>query len=313
MKKQAKSPLLQRSGVSTVFSSLLCIVIGLALGFLFLVALDPKGAWSGGFLRILKGGFYMWPIGVGREIAQIAPLIMTGLSVGFAFKTGLFNIGAAGQYTVGAFGALFFAIVLKMPWWVCLLASALFGAIWGAIPGILKAYLNVNEVITAIMFNWIGLYAVNTIIYGGGTGIMYDATKTKTYSLRANFPDAVIPDLGLGSIFNNKSTTIAVFLAILVAIIIWFIIDKTTFGYELKACGHNKDAARYAGINEKRNIILSMVIAGALAGFGAGLYYLSGVGEWNPQDSTALPGIGFDGISVALLASSNPQVRLISS
>ena len=199
MKKQAKSPLLQRSGVATVFSSLLCIVIGLALGFLFLLALDPSGAWEGGFLRILKGGFYMWPIGVGREIAQIAPLIMTGLSVGFAFKTGLFNIGAAGQYTVGAFGALFFAIVLKMPWWVCLLASALFGAIWGAIPGILKAYLNVNEVITAIMFNWIGLYAVNTIIYGGGTGIMYDATKTKSYSLRANFPDAVIPDLGLGS------------------------------------------------------------------------------------------------------------------
>ena len=99
----------------------------------------------------------------------------------------------------------------------------------------------------------------------------------------------MIPDLGLGNVFNNKSTTIAVFLAILVAIIIWFIIDKTTFGYELKACGHNKDAARYAGINEKRNIILSMVIAGALAGFGAGLYYLSGVGEWNPQDSTADP------------------------
>ncbi len=313
MKKQAKSPLLQRSGFSTVMSSLLCIVIGLALGFLFLLALDPAGAWSLGFQRILMGGFYMKPIGIGREIAQIAPLIMTGLSVGFAFKTGLFNIGAAGQYTVGAFGALFFAIVLKMPWWVCLLASALFGAIWGAIPGILKAYLNVNEVITAIMFNWIGLYAVNTIIYGGGTGIMYDATKTKSYSLRANFPDAVIPDLGLGDLFSNKSTTIAVFLAILVAVIVWFIIDKTTFGYELKACGHNKDAARYAGINEKRNIILSMVIAGALAGFGAGLYYLSGVAEWNPQDSTALPGIGFDGISVALLASSNPIGTIFSA
>ena len=111
----------------------------------------------------------------------------------------------------------------------------------------------------------------------------------------------------------NKSTTIAVFLAILVAIIVWFVIDKTTFGYELKACGHNKDAARYAGINEKRNIILSMVIAGALAGFGAGLYYLSGVAEWNPQDSTALPGIGFDGISVALLASSNPIGTIFSA
>jgi simple sugar transport system permease protein len=238
---------------------------------------------------------------------------MTGLSVGFAFKTGLFNIGAAGQYTVGAFGALYFAIVLKCPWWVCLLASALFGAIWGAIPGIFKAFLNVNEVITAIMFNWIGLYAVNTIIYGGGTGVMYDSTKTKSFSLRANFPDAVIPDLGLGDLLMNKSTTIAIFLAILVAILMWFVVDKTTFGYELKACGHNKDAAKYAGINEKKNIVLSMLIAGALAGFGAGLYYLSGVAEWNPQDSTALPGIGFDGISVALLASSNPIGTIFSA
>ena len=105
MNKQAKSPLLQRSGVSTVFSSLLCIVIGLALGFLFLVALDPSGAWEGGFLRILKGGFYMWPIGVGREIAQIAPLIMTGLSVGFAFKRTVLNsglsVGSNGQRNGG--------------------------------------------------------------------------------------------------------------------------------------------------------------------------------------------------------------------
>lgn len=313
MKKKVESPLLSRSGPVTVFSSLLCVVIGLALGYLFLLALDPSGAWSLGFKRILMGGFYMRPIGIGKEIAQAAPLIMTGLSVGFAFKTGLFNIGAAGQYTVGAFGALYFAIVLKCPWWVCLLAATLFGAVWGAIPGIFKAFLNVNEVITAIMFNWIGLYAVNTVIYGSGTGVMYDASKTKSFSLRANFPDAVIPDLGLGEKLMNQSTTIAIFLAILVAIIMWFIIDKTVFGYELKACGHNKDAARYAGINEKKSIILSMVIAGALAGFGAGLYYLSGVAEWNPQDSTALPGIGFDGISVALLASSNPIGTIFSA
>ena len=313
MKNKIESPLLTRSGPVTVFSSLLCVLIGLLLGYLFLMVLNPAGAWTQGFKRILMGGFYMKPIGIGKEIAQAAPLIMTGLSVGFAFKTGLFNIGAAGQYTVGAFGALYFAIVLKCPWWVCLLASALFGAIWGAIPGIFKAFLNVNEVITAIMFNWIGLYAVNTIIYGGGTGIMYDVAKTKSYSLRANFPDAVIPDLGLGDILMNQSTTIAIFLAIFIAIVMWFIIDKTVFGYELKACGHNKDSARYAGINEKRNIVLSMVIAGSLAGFGAGLYYLSGVAEWNPQDSTALPGIGFDGISVALLASSNPIGTIFSA
>ena len=301
------------SSITSVLAALLCIVIGMAVGFLVLLAINPAHAWGDGFVRIIKGGFHDAPYGVGKELANAAPLIMTGLSVAFAFKTGLFNIGAAGQYTLGAYGALYCAIMLKMPWYVCLIVATILGGIWGAIPGFFKAYFNINEVITSIMFNWIGLYAVNTIIYGGGTGIMYDATKTKSYSLRANFPDAVIPDLGLGDLFSNKSTTIAVFLAILVAVIVWFVIDKTTFGYELKACGHNKDAARYAGINEKRNIILSMVIAGALAGFGAGLYYLSGVAEWNPQDSTALPGIGFDGISVALLASSNPIGTIFSA
>jgi len=306
--------------VSALLASLLCILIGLVIGFICLVALSwanaaktggdlsnvLANAWKSGFKPILMGGFFMKPIGIGREIASAAPLIMTGLSVGFAFKTGLFNIGAAGQYTLGAFGALFCAIVLKMPWWACLIGATLFGAVWGAIPGLFKAYLNINEVITAIMFNWIGLYAVNTIMYGGGTGVMYDAKATKTWALRTSYPDAVIPDLGLSKYFMNRSTTIAIFLAVAVAVLIYVVIQKTTFGYELKACGNNKEAARYAGINEKRNIVLSMVIAGALAGFGAGLYYLSGVAEWSPMNSTALPGIGFDGISVALLASSNP-------
>ena len=113
--------------------------------------------------------------------------------------------------------------------------------------------------------------------------------------------------------FQTNSTTIAIFLAIVVAIVIWVVLDKTTFGYELKAVGLNKNAARYAGINEKKNLVLSMVIAGALAGFGAGLYYLSGVSEWNPLNSTTLPAMGFNGISVALLASSNPIGTIFSA
>ena len=246
------------------------------------------------------------PKGVGTVLGQTAPLIMTGLSVAFAFKTGLFNIGAAGQYTVGALGALYFALVLKTPWFVCLFAAMIFGAIWGAIPGIFKAYFNVNEVITAIMFNWIGLYGVNELIYKGILGDMYDLKTAKTYTLRGTAPQALIPDMGLNDIFKTKSTTIAIFIAVAIAIVVYVVIQKTTFGYELKACGHNKDAAKYAGINDKKNIVLSMVIAGALSGIGAGLYYLSGVAEWNPQVSTALPAMGFNGIPVALLALSNP-------
>ena len=110
----------------------------------------------------------------------------------------------------------------------------------------------------------------------------------------------------MNSIFRTSSTTIAIFIAIAIAVITYIVLNKTTFGYELKACGFNKDAAKYAGINEKRNVVLSMTIAGALAGIGAGLYFLSGASEWNPQVSTALPAIGFNGIPVALLALSNP-------
>lgn len=293
------------SGVLSVAASLICILTGLLVGFIILCCINGEYA-ADGFSRIIKGGFYLMPKGIGTVLSQTAPLIMTGLSVAFAFKTGLFNIGAAGQYTVGALGALYFALILQMPWYVCLLAAMVFGAVWGAIPGIFKAYFNVNEVITAIMFNWIGLYAVNEIIYKGVLGSMYDLKTTKTYTLRGSAPQAVIPDMGLNAVFNTKSTTIAIFIAIVIAVLVYIIINKTTFGYELKACGHNKDAARYAGINEKKNIVLSMTIAGALSGIGAGLYYLSGVAEWNPQVSTALPAMGFNGIPVALLALSNP-------
>ena len=247
-------------------------------------------------------------------LANAAPLIMTGLSVGFAFKTGLFNIGAAGQYTLGAFGALYCAIVLQLPWYVCLLAAMLLGAVWGAIPGLFKAYLNINEVITAIMFNWIGLYMVNDLMYGKGTSPMYDLATTKTYSLRKVAKGSMIPSCGMSDHFGKlQSVTIAIFIAVFFAIIVYIVLNKTTFGYELKACGFNKHAAQYAGISDKRNVVLSMTIAGALAGVGAGLYYLSTVAEWNPQVSTALPAMGFNGISAALLAASNPIGTIFSS
>ena len=214
MPKKNKSPRLSgaSSGLASLAASLVCVVSGLIVGFVLLIlggvtmsqsgeeftfAALLKTTWEQGFKPIVQGGFYskanMMGMAVRMEILQAAPLIMTGLSVAFAYKTGLFNIGAAGQYTVGAFMALYFAIVLKMPWWVCLIASALGGAVWGAIPGFFKAYLNVNEVITAIMFNWIGLYGVNTLIYQGGSGPMFNLKTTKTYTLSQAAPQALLP------------------------------------------------------------------------------------------------------------------------
>ena len=297
----------------SVAASLLCIVIGLALGTVVLAIINAEHAIGDGLLVILQSGLKS-PRNMGTVLANAAPLIMTGLSVGFAFKTGLFNIGAAGQYTLGAFGALYCAIVLQLPWYLCLLAAMVLGAIWGAIPGFFKAYLNINEVITAIMFNWIGLYMVNDIMYGKGQSPMYDLATTKTFSLRKVAKGSMIPSCGMSDHFGKlQSVTIAIFIAIFFAIIVYIVLNKTTFGYELKACGFNKNAAQYAGINDKRNIILSMTIAGALAGVGAGLYYLSTVAEWNPQVSTSLPAIGFNGISAALLACSNPIGTVFSS
>lgn len=333
MAKKNRAPRLGNSadGVSSLLASLTCILMGLVIGFLALlilgwITLAQDGntvsfgemlgkTWNSGFKAILSGGFYKTAnamgMGVRTEILQAAPLIMTGLSVAFAFKTGLFNIGAAGQYTVGAYFALFGAIVLKLPWWACLLASAVGGAIWGAIPGFFKAYLNVNEVITAIMFNWIGLYGVNTLIYQGGSGPMYNTNTTKTYTIKQVSPDSLLPTFNIpigdkGYFGKMFLPTIGIFIAIAVAVLIWVVLNKTVFGYELKACGFNKNAAKYAGINDRKNIILSMTIAGALAGLGAGLFYLSGSKEWEPLVSTSLPATGFNGISVALLASSNP-------
>ena len=340
MQKKNRGPRLgsASNGIGTLLASLVCILAGMAAGFVVLLVLGGitmsqsgeefrfvnllKITWEQGFKPIVQGGFYTnanrMGMAVRMEILQAAPLIMTGLSVAFAFKTGLFNIGAAGQYTVGAFMALYSAIVLKLPWWACLIASALGGAVWGAIPGIFKAFLNVNEVITSIMFNWIGLYTVNTLIYQGGSGPMYNLKTTKTYTLKESASQALLPSFnvnvgGKGYFGNMFRPTIGIFIAIAVAVLIWVIINKTTFGYELKACGHNKNAAKYAGINEKSNIVLSMTIAGALAGMGAGLFYLSGSKEWEPLVSTALPATGFNGISVALLASSNPICCIFSA
>ena len=313
-KKLSRSGSLQ-SSVTSVLAALLCILIGLLVGFLVLVAINPAHAWGDGFVRIIKGGFHDAPYGVGKELANAAPLIMTGLSVAFAFKTGLFNIGAAGQYTLGAYGALYCAIMLKLPWFVCLLVAAVLGGLWGAIPGFFKAYFNINEVITSIMFNWIGMYLVNLILanspkmLASGWGA---SNSDRTAALSAANPGAILPKGPFAGLFGNSSwINIGIILTIIFALIVWVVLQKTTFGYELKACGLSRDAAQYAGINAKRNIVLSMVIAGALSGIGGGIYYLAGTGQYVIEKS--ILGMGFNGIPVALLASSNPIGTIFSA
>ena len=313
MKPQKATKHSNAQGIISMLASFLSIAVGLLVGLVLLFILNPEHAMSG-FGKILTTGVASSEK-LAKVLYQAMPLMLCGLSVAFAFKTGLFNIGAAGQYTMGAFSALTVAIALQQPWYVALLCAMVGGAILGAIPGICKALFNVNEVITSIMFNWITMYAVNLTINNIPmmlTNYWSKSTiKDRTAPLADANPNAILPKGGLDVLMNSNYINIGIFIAIIVAIIMWVVLQKTVLGYELKACGYNRHASQYAGINAKRNIVLSMVISGALAGLGGGLYYLSGTGQYTLVKS--LLGMGFNGIPVALLASSNPIGVIFSS
>ena len=307
-----KGSIFENPGFISLLASLISILCGLLIGVILLIAFNAPHAGEG-LMNLVSAGIST-PAKFAKVLYQAAPLILTGLSVGFAFKTGLFNIGASGQYTVGAAAALICGIVFKMPWFVCLIAAMVAGAVWGFFPGLFKSVFNVNEVITAIMFNWIGLFAVNVTLANIPSVLAnyYGASNAdRTASLAASNPTAIIPKAGLDQLLGSNYMNISIFIAIIIAVVIYIILNKTIFGYELKACGASPSASVYAGINAKRNIILSMVIAGALAGIGGGIYYLAGTGQYTIEKS--LLAMGFNGIPVALLASSNPIGTIFSA
>lgn len=290
------------TGLINFSSSVLAIVAGLLFGLIILLFSNPSEAFEG-FLTIIKGGFSNGAYGIGQTVYIAVPIIMTGLSVGFAFKTGLFNIGASGQFTIGAFTAIYIGVKwLWLPssihWIVAIIAAAIAGALWGLIPGLLKAFANVNEVVSSIMMNYIGMYFVNMLVVRN----IYDQVKNQSLPVAQS---AILPKAGLDKLFPGSNLNVGILVAILSVIVIYILINKTTFGYELKACGQNPDASKYAGINSKKNIILSMLIAGALSGIGGALLYLAGSGKYL-QVLDVLASEGFNGISVALLGLSNP-------
>ena len=304
--------ILKNQAVQSLLASLLCIVVGLLVGYIVLLFINPTGAWEA-ILTVIKNYFY-YPSKVavvkylGSTLVKTAPLLLCGLSVLFAYKVGLFNIGAAGQYVAGVGASLYLALALHMPWYICLLGAMVAGAVLGAMSGLLKAYRNVNEVISCIMLNWISLYAVNMLL-----NTVKESTSPYTFTLSSTNPGAILPSLGLEKVFaKNIYVGLALPLSVIVAIAIWVILEKTKFGYELRATGNNKHAAKYCGMNEKRNIILTMMISGALAGMGAALLYLTGFEQWQCTHSS-LPGMGFNGIAAAFLGGLNPIGTIFSS
>ncbi len=291
-------------------SSIFAIIIGLLVGFLILLFSNPEQAGQG-FLTIVTGAFSEGSKGLGQVLYYATPIICTGLAVGFAFKTGLFNIGASGQFTLGALAAVAVGITMKslgsFHWVLALLAAVIAGALWALIPGVLKAYANINEVIACIMTNYIGLYLVNWMVKD--IPALFNQMENRSKAIERS---AVIPKAGFDQIFRGSYVNLGILIAVAAAIIIYVVLNKTTFGYELKAVGFNRDASKYAGINEKKSIILSMTISGALAGLGGGLFYLAGSGKYiEVIDELATE--GFDGISVALLGLSHPIGILLAA
>lgn len=310
--------LIHSEGFNNAMSSIFAILIGLIFGFITLLISNPSQAVEG-FGIILKGGFSTGAKGIGQVLYFATPLILTGLSVGFAFKTGLFNIGASGQFIMGAFVAVYIGVkftFLPAPfhWIVALIGASIAGGLWALIPGILKAFCNVHEVISTIMMNYIGMYFCNMLV----KLTIFDSNKNLSKNC---LPSADLPKWGLDNVFVNVTGTYkdistvngGIIIAIGVAILMYVILNKTVFGYEVKACGFNPSASKYAGINEKRNIVLSMVIAGALSGLGGGLLYLSGANGRHIKVVDVLAVEGFNGIPVALLGLSNPIGIIFSS
>ena len=325
------------AGAVSIYSALISILIGMAVGSIIVIAvglsksnISTTGIWDGirlVFLGVFSTGrntagqlaFGFNGVSMGNMLFRAVPLIMTGLSVAVAFRTGLFNIGAAGQYLMGTAGTLSTALWLgsggcpKAIAWICaFLVGILLGAIWGSVPGIFKAYLNINEVITCIMTNWI---AANLVSW------WFDAHNVFKNSAEGGKVGYVIPLKNVGvttpkmlmdKLFTGSQANGGFWIACLVAIAMYIVMTRTTFGYELRACGANRHAAKYAGINDKRSIILSMAIAGALAAAGASLYYLSGNTEFYWSTYQKLPAEGFNGIPVALLAANNPIGAIFS-
>lgn len=285
--------------------SVIAVVIGLVFGGLIIFASGSNPFLA--FTAIINATVYS-PSSAGNWLAYSAPLILTGLSIGFAYKTGLFNIGAEGQFLVASFTATYVGATFSMPAGlhaiVALLAGVLVAVVWALIPGFLKAFFGVSEVVVTIMLNWIALYYTNFLIqeyFHTPTITSQTPPIAQTASLKAPF---------LQDIFGVSNANLGIILALLAVVAYWYILNKTTFGYEIKAVGSSPDAAKYAGVKTKSRIIWTMAISGGFAGLAGAIYSLGNM----PYLTTisAFRNFGFDGIAVAMLGQINAVGILFS-
>lgn len=276
---------------------IVAVVLGLIAGALLMVV-GGYDAIEG--YRFLFAGGLMNLERIGNTLAMATPLILTGLSVAFAFRTGLFNIGTPGQVLVGGLLATIVGLTVNIPKPLLLslmtLTAIAGGAIWGIIPGLLKARFNVHEVVSGIMMNWIAYWITYYLVPSHFKG-SYE-TESRQIPEAASLKVAWLTDLFAGSYIN-----IGLFLSLIAVLIVAVILNRTVLGYQLKAVGFNRHAAEYAGISVNKNIVLSMMIAGGLSGLGGAALY---TGYASSIQIGVMPSQGFDGIAVALLGATTP-------
>ena len=281
-----------------VVIALVSVVLGLTAGAVFMVITGHNP--FEGYTYLFRGGL-MNIERVGNSLATATPLIMTGLSVAFAFKTGLFNIGASGQMLIGGLCATAIGLTVILPkpllLLIMLLGAVAGGAAWGFVPGFLKARFNVHEVVATIMMNWIAYWTVYYTIPAYFKGPYLETESAKIPAA------ASLKTPWLTRLFDGSYVNTGLFIALAAVMVIAIILNRSVLGYQLKAAGFNRFASEYAGMNVQRNIVLSMVIAGGLAGIGGATLY---VGYASNIQIGVLPSHGFDGIAVALLGSSSP-------
>ncbi len=295
--------------VQSVLASILSIICGLLIGLIIMAIFNPAGAIPG-FLIMLQGGFADGLRGIGNVLYYSTPYMLLGLAVAFSFQTGVFNIGVTGQFTLGTFTAIIIATKATfspagLQWIVCILAAGLVGMLWGAIPGLMKAYFRTNEVVACIMLNYVAMYLVNQLTKEWS----YDKGLVGTKYVQ---PTALMPKIGLDRIFPGSSVNLGFFIAIALSLLIYMVLYKTTFGMELRACGFNREAANYAGINEKKNVIAVMVIAGFIAGLAGGILHLSSISKYYKIQESFIRETNY-AIPIALLASNHPLGTIFSA
>ena len=291
---------------SHVFLTMIAIVVAFLVGAVFLgvMGYNPITIYTA-----LLEGVFSKPKYLAYSVVYATPLIFVGLAVAFSFRTGVFNIGAEGQFVVGSMAACLVGIFVDAPAIIhvplCFLAAAVAGGIWGIIVAYMKTKWGINEVLSMIMFNWIAFYLSNYLvtipaIHSEGTA---EATKNIAESAQILLPQSIRSALA-------PTSNYGILIALVLVVIVYLVLEKTTLGYELKAVGFNKNAAEYGGINVNKAVLTAMAISGGLAGMG-GAVHLMGMAE-RISLFAGQEGFGFEGISVALIGASNPIGVLFS-